>query len=553
MRINGSEILINTLIDEGVDIIFGYPGGAVLNIYDAIYKNENRIKHVLSCHEQGAAHAADGYSRATGKVGVCLATSGPGATNLVTGIATAYMDSVPMVAITGNVTTPLLGRDSFQEVDIVGITMPVTKHNFIVRDVEELQETIRKAFYIAKEGRPGPVLIDIPKDITAKLCEYESKAPIEVKKEYKFVTDKALANFAEFINKAKKPLIFAGGGVISSGATEILKELALKINAPVTTSLMAMGAFPGDHELYTGMIGMHGTKASNLLATKADLIIAIGTRFSDRVVGSRDHIKNAKIIQIDIDPAELDKNIKTDANIVGDVKYTLEKLIDFIDEKRNDQWLELMREYKALKAHKEDNDNLTPELLFSSLYNNFGEELVMTTEVGQHQMWAALHYTFLTPRTLITSGGLGTMGYGLGASIGAQLGLPHKKVVNIAGDGSFSMNAIELATAVSNRVPVVIIILNNGCLGMVRQWQNFFYESRYSYTTLNRGTDYVKLAEAYGAKGFRVTEPSQLNEVLEKSFNSEVPVVIDYVINIDKKVFPMVAPGAPIDDIISEA
>ncbi|GFP77591.1 biosynthetic-type acetolactate synthase large subunit [Clostridium fungisolvens] len=553
MRINGSEILINTLIDEGVDIIFGYPGGAVLNIYDAIYKNENRIKHVLSCHEQGAAHAADGYSRATGKVGVCLATSGPGATNLVTGIATAYMDSVPMVAITGNVTTPLLGRDSFQEVDIVGITMPVTKHNFIVRDVEELQETIRKAFYIAKEGRPGPVLIDIPKDITAKLCEYESKAPIEVKKEYKFVTDKALANFAEFINKAKKPLIFAGGGVISSGATEILKELALKINAPVTTSLMAMGAFPGDHELYTGMIGMHGTKASNLLATKADLIIAIGTRFSDRVVGSRDHIKNAKVIQIDIDPAELDKNIKTDANIVGDVKYTLEKLIDLIDEKRNDQWLDLMREYKALKAHKEDNENLTPELLFSSLYNSFGEELVMTTEVGQHQMWAALHYTFLRPRTLITSGGLGTMGYGLGASIGAKLGLPHKKVVNIAGDGSFSMNAIELATAVSNRVPVIIIILNNGCLGMVRQWQNFFYESRYSYTTLNRGTDYVKLAEAYGAKGFRVTEPSQLNEVLDKSFNSEVPVVIDYVINIDKKVFPMVAPGAPIDDIISEA
>lgn len=553
MRINGSEILINTLIDEGVDIIFGYPGGAVLNIYDAIYKNEDRIKHVLSCHEQGAAHAADGYSRATGKVGVCLATSGPGATNLVTGIATAYMDSVPMVAITGNVTTPLLGRDSFQEVDIVGITMPVTKHNFIVRDVEELQETIRKAFYIAKEGRPGPVLIDIPKDITAKLCEYESKTPIELKKEYKFVTDKALANFADFINKAERPLIFAGGGVISSGATEILKELALKINAPVTSSLMAMGAFPGDHELYTGMIGMHGTKASNLLATKADLIISVGTRFSDRVVGSRDHIKNAKVIQIDIDPAEIDKNIKTDANIVGDVKYTLEKLIDLIEEKRNDQWLELMREYKALKGHKEDNENLTPELLFGSLYNSFGEELVMTTEVGQHQMWAALHYTFLRPRTLITSGGLGTMGYGLGASIGAKLGLPHKKVVNIAGDGSFSMNAIELATAVSNKVPVVIIILNNGCLGMVRQWQSFFYESRYSYTTLNRGTDYVKLAEAYGAKGFRVTEPFELNEVLDKAFNSEVPVVIDYVINIDKKVFPMVAPGAPIDDIISEA
>ncbi|WP_160675167.1 biosynthetic-type acetolactate synthase large subunit [Clostridium sp. C8-1-8] len=552
MKLNGSEILINTLIDEGVEIIFGYPGGAVLNIYDAIYKNEHRIKHVLTCHEQGAAHAADGYARATGKVGVCLATSGPGATNLVTGIATAYMDSVPMVAITGNVTTPLLGKDSFQEVDIVGITMPITKHNFIVREVGELQETIRKAFYIAKEGRPGPVLVDIPKDITAKLSEYESKMPMEIKKDCRFVTEKALANLAQFINNAERPLIFAGGGVISSGATELLKELALKINAPVATSLMAMGAFPGQHELYTGMMGMHGTKASNLLATKADLIIAIGTRFSDRVVANREHVKNAKIVQIDIDPAELDKNIKTDANIVGDVKYTLERLMNLIKEKRNDSWLELMREYKALKSYKEDPDSVTPELLFNSLYKSFGEDLVMTTEVGQHQMWAALHYTFSKPRTLLTSGGLGTMGYGLGASIGAKLGKPESKVVNIAGDGSFSMNAIELATAVSNKVPVVVIILNNGCLGMVRQWQNFFYESRYSYTTLNRGTDYVKLAEAYGARGYRVTEPGQIDEVLEEAFNSEVPVVIDYVINMDKKVFPMVAPGAPIDEIITE-
>ncbi|QAA31143.1 biosynthetic-type acetolactate synthase large subunit [Clostridium manihotivorum] len=552
MKLNGSEILINTLIDEGVEIIFGYPGGAVLNIYDAIYKNEHRIRHVLTCHEQGAAHAADGYARATGKVGVCLATSGPGATNLVTGIATAYMDSVPMVAITGNVTTPLLGKDSFQEVDIVGITMPITKHNFIVREVGELQETIRKAFYIAKEGRPGPVLVDIPKDITAKISEYESKKPMELKKDCRYVTEKALANLAQFINKAERPLIFAGGGVISSGATELLKELALKINAPVATSLMGMGAFPGQHELYTGMIGMHGTKASNLLATKADLIIAIGTRFSDRVVANREHIKNAKIVQIDIDPAELDKNIKTDANIVGDVKYTLERLMNLIKEKRNDSWLELMKEYKALKSYKKDPDSVTPELLFNCLYKSFGEDLVMTTEVGQHQMWAALHYTFSKPRTLLTSGGLGTMGYGLGASIGAKIGKPESKVVNIAGDGSFSMNAIELATAVSNKVPVVVIILNNGCLGMVRQWQSFFYESRYSYTTLNRGTDYVKLAEAYGAKGYRVTEPSQIDEVLEEAFNSEVPVVIDYVINIDKKVFPMVAPGDPIDEIITE-
>lgn len=553
MLLNGSEILVNTLLDEGVDIIFGYPGGSVLNIYDTLYKYENRLRHVLTCHEQGAAHAADGYARATGKVGVCIATSGPGATNLVTGIATAYMDSIPMVAITGNVTTPLLGRDSFQEVDIVGITMPITKHNFIVRDVNELQDTIRKAFYIAKEGRPGPVLIDIPKDITAKMAEYDHKEPLKVEVNTKYITEKALENLAAYINESERPLIYAGGGIVSSGASEALKNLAEKINAPVATSLMGIGAFPGDHELYTGMIGMHGTKASNLLATKSDLIIAIGARFSDRVVSSKNHIKNAKIIQIDVDAAEINKNVKTDAYIVGDVNFTLERLLPLVKESRNEEWMEKLKELKALGAPKSrEVYDLTPEFLFNKLNELTQGDAIISTEVGQHQMWTALNYKFMKPRTLLTSGGLGTMGYGLGASIGAKLAMPDKKVINIAGDGSFSMNAIELGTAVFSQAPVIVIILNNGCLGMVRQWQTLFYEGRFSNTTLNRGTDFVKLADAYGAKGFRVTEEEQLEDVLKEAFESKVPVVIDYVINRDKKVFPMVAPGAPISEIISE-
>lgn len=553
MLLNGSEILVNTLLDEGVDIIFGYPGGSVLNIYDTLYKYENRLRHVLTCHEQGAAHAADGYARATGKVGVCIATSGPGATNLVTGIATAYMDSIPMVAITGNVTTSLLGRDSFQEVDIVGITMPITKHNFIVRDVNELQDTIRKAFYIAKEGRPGPVLIDIPKDITAKMAEYDHKEPLKVEANTKYITEKALENLAAYINESERPLIYAGGGIVSSGASEALRNLAEKINAPVATSLMGIGAFPGDHELYTGMIGMHGTKASNLLATKSDLIITIGARFSDRVVSSKNHIKNAKIIQIDVDAAEINKNIKTDAYIVGDVNFTLERLLPLVKESKNEEWIGKLEKLKALGAPKSrEVYDLTPEFLFNKLNELTQGDAIISTEVGQHQMWTALNYKFIKPRTLLTSGGLGTMGYGLGASIGAKLAMPDKKVINIAGDGSFSMNAIELGTAVFNQAPVIVIILNNGCLGMVRQWQTLFYEGRFSNTTLNRGTDFVKLADAYGAKGFRVTEEEQLEDVLKEAFESKVPVVIDYVINRDKKVFPMVAPGAPISEIISE-
>lgn len=558
MLINGSEILLNTLIDEGVDTIFGYPGGAVLNIYDAIYKYSDKIRHFRTSHEQGAAHAADGYARATGKVGVCLATSGPGATNLVTGIATAYMDSVPIVAITGNVTTQLLGKDSFQEVDIVGITMPITKHNFIVRNVEELQDTIRKAFYIAKEGRPGPVLIDIPKDVTAKLCEYTKKEPLEIAPSINYITERALENVANYINQSVKPFIYIGGGVIASGASEIVYNFAKKINAPVCSTLMAMGAFPGDDELYTGMIGMHGTKTSNILATRCDLLIAIGARFSDRVIGKNEHIKNCKIVQIDVDPAEINKNIKIDSYMIGDIKESLNRLVPLVYEKKNTEWLEEVKELKKRVGFKDEAEiddestELTPQFLFKKLNQVGGDELIVTTEVGQHQMWAALHYKFKSPRSFITSGGLGTMGFGLGAAIGAKLAVPSKKVVNIAGDGSFSMNSIEIATAVAYKIPIVVIIMNNGTLGMVRQWQNFFYESRYSHTSMDRGTDFVKLAEAYGAKGYRITERNQLENVLQEAFSSNVPVIIDYMINIDKKVFPMVAPGAPISEVICE-
>lgn len=554
MLLTGAEILIKSLLDEGVDTIFGYPGGAVLNIYDELYKYKDKMHHVLTCHEQGASHAADGYARATGKVGVCLATSGPGATNLVTGIATAYMDSVPMVAITGNVAKPLLGKDSFQEVDITGITMPITKHNYIVRDVKELQNIIREAFYIAQEGRPGPVLIDIPKDITADKTQYTKLIPKEVTRKSEYITDKALEEAIELINQSKKPFIYAGGGVGISGATTELIEFAEKINAPVSTSLMCMSEFPNDHELYTGMIGMHGTKASNIAATKCDLLITLGARFSDRVISNQNHIKNAKVLQIDVDPAEINKNIKVDTCIVGDLKVALNKLMPLINEKKSDEWVNTIN---ALKENKKviSNSELTPELFFDRL-NKLNElndgNFIISTEVGQHQMWAAQYFKFKKERTLITSGGLGTMGYGLGAAIGAQIGQPKKRVFNIAGDGSFGMNCNELVTTVKNNLPMIQVIMNNNCLGMVRQWQSFFYEGRYSETTLDRPTDYVKLAEAFGAKAFRITKVDEIDDVLRKALDSEGPVLIDYLINTDKKVFPMVAPGAPINQIISE-
>lgn len=553
MFLTGAEILIKSLLDEGVDTIFGYPGGAVLNIYDELYRYRDKINHILTAHEQGAAHAADGYARATGKVGVCLATSGPGATNLVTGIATAYMDSIPMVAITGNVTKQLLGRDSFQEVDITGITIPITKHNYIVKDVNDLQKIIKEAFYIAKEGRPGPVLIDIPKDITATKTKYEAITPKKVERKTKHITDKALEEVAALINEAENPFIYAGGGIVASEAFEELREFVEKINSPIATSLMGTSAIQYNHPLYTGMIGMHGTKASNILASKCDLVITLGARFSDRVVSNENSLKNAKIIHIDVDPAEINKNVKVDSFIVGDLKIVLQRLIPLLKEKKNEEWLEKMRELKGLDVKETSiTGELTPEFLFRKLSELDDGSFVITTEVGQHQMWAAQYFNYKKPRSFISSGGLGTMGFGLGASIGAQIALKNKQVFNIAGDGSFGMNCNELVTAVKNNLPVIVIILNNNSLGMVRQWQNFFYEARYSATTLNRSTDFVKLIEAFGGRGFRVYEKEELEPILNEALEFKGPVVIDYVIHNDKKVFPMVAPGAAIDEIISE-
>ena len=553
MLFTGAEILVNSLIDNGVDTVFGYPGGAVLNIYDALFKKSDKIRHILTCHEQGAAHAADGYARSTGKVGVCIATSGPGATNLVTGIATAYMDSTPMVAITGNVTRPLLGKDSFQEVDITGITMPITKHNYIVKDIKELQKIVNEAFYIASSGRPGPVLIDIPKDITAEKYNYTKMEPKKREKSLQTINISSLEDFVEFINESENPFIYAGGGILSSNAEKEVLALAEKINAPVATSLMGIGSIPNDHRLYTGMIGMHGTKASNLLATSCDLIIALGARFSDRVISHKNHVKNARVIQIDIDPAEINKNVKVDSYIIGDIKEVLNKLIPMINEKENIAWINKMNELKALNNKEVVKEGiLTPEYLFTLLNKMDKGNFIITTEVGQHQMWTAQNYKFYKPRTFISSGGLGTMGFGMGASIGAQVANPKAVVFNIAGDGSFGMDCNEFATAVNFKIPVKVIVMNNNALGMVRQWQSLFYECRYAETTLNRATDFVKLAEAFGGTGFRVEKPEELQEVLEKALATDGPVIIDYKIDSDDMVFPMVAPGAPINEIISK-
>ncbi|WP_252216810.1 biosynthetic-type acetolactate synthase large subunit [Clostridium sp. VAP41] len=553
MLLTGAEILIKSLVDEGIDTVFGYPGGAVLNIYDELYKYKEKIRHVLTCHEQAAAHAADGYARATGKVGVCIATSGPGATNLVTGIATAYMDSIPMVAITGNVAKPLLGKDSFQEVDITGITMPITKHNYIVKNIEDLQGVIREAFYIAEEGRKGPVLIDIPKDITSNKTEYKKLIPKKITRGIDEIKEDSFNEAINYINNCKKPFIYAGGGIVSSEATEELIKFSEKIGAPVSTSLMCTSEFPFDHNLYTGMIGMHGTKASNIGATQCDLLIVLGARFSDRVISDQNHIKNAKIIHIDIDPAEINKNIKVNSSIIGDLKYVLNKLIPLVEKKESKDWINFIDSLKG-KKHIDgiNSGELTPKFLFDNLNKLNDGSFIITTEVGQHQMWASQYFNYTNRRSFLSSGGLGTMGYGFGAAIGAQIGKPDKKVFNIAGDGSFGMNCNEMATAVKNKLPLVVIVMNNNALGMVRQWQTLFYEKRYSETTLDRQTDYVKLAEAFGAKGFRVEKRENLEEVLKKAIASKEPVLIDYVISNDKKVFPMVAPGAPINQLISE-
>ncbi len=555
MILNGSEILVECLLEQGVDTIFGYPGGSVLNIYDAFYKYRDRIRHILTSHEQGASHAADGYARASGRVGVCIATSGPGATNLVTGIATAYMDSVPMVAITGNVTLPLLGKDSFQEVDIAGITMPITKHNFIVKDVKDLAGVVRRAFKIAREGRPGPVLIDITKDVTAAKHEFSSITADEMPKEVKKpIKQKQLKEAVALINESQKPLLYIGGGVIISDAQKELVEFVEKINAPVCSSSMGLGGIPGSNPRFTGMVGMHGTKTSNLATTKCDLLIAVGARFSDRVTGNIEKFaKNAKVLHIDIDPAEIDKNVITTKHLIGDVKEALALLTQAVNKKEDSQWIEEIMEMKRQFPLTYKDNGLMPQYVIEKISDVSKGEAIIATEVGQHQMWACQYIKFEKPRTLVTSGGLGTMGYGLGAAIGASVACPDKVVFNIAGDGCFRMNNIELATAVEINAPVIVVILNNHALGMVRQWQSMFYDSRFSNTSLDKKqTDFVKLAEAYNAVGMNVTTKEEFDEALEKAIALRRPVVINCEVSNDEKVFPMVAPGAAIDEIVME-
>jgi acetolactate synthase-1/2/3 large subunit len=551
LKLTGAEILVECLLEQGVDTIFGFPGGAVLNIYDALYKYQDKIRHILTSHEQGAAHAADGYARASGKVGVCLATSGPGATNLVTGIATAYMDSIPMVAITGNVPLSLLGKDSFQEVDITGITMPITKHNFIVKRVEDLADIVRRAFRIAREGRPGPVLIDIPKDITAQKTDYVKKQPEVIERSTEYISDKAVEQALELLNSSEKPLVYAGGGVCASDAAEELLEFAEKLNAPVTLSLMGMGAFPATHELYTGMVGMHGTKTSNMAVTECDLLVAIGARFSDRVISKLERFApKAKILHIDVDEAEVNKNIRSECHIIGDVKAVLKRINTGIIPKDRSQWHDSINDLKRRYPLHTESDDLTPQYILDKIYEITGGDAIISTEVGQHQIWTAQYYKFTKPRTMITSGGLGTMGFGLGASIGAQIARPDKRVINIAGDGSFRMNLTELATAVEYDLPVIVVIMNNHALGMVRQWQNMFYDRRYSQTTLDRTTDFVKLAEAFGAYGFNLTRKEDTESILRKALDLKKTVVINCEINRDLKVLPMVPPGAALEEVV---
>lgn len=549
MKLNGSEIIVECLKEQGVDTIFGYPGGAILNVYDAIYKHSDEITHILTSHEQGASHAADGYARATGKVGVCLATSGPGATNLVTGIATAYMDSIPVVAITCNVTVPLLGKDSFQEVDIQGITMPITKHNFIVKDIADLADVIREAFRIAKEGRPGPVLIDVTKDVTAAECDYIKETPKLIERQTDTIKEEDVEKAVELIKAAKKPYVFVGGGVIASGASDELARFVHKINAPVADSLMGKGAFDGSDQLYSGMLGMHGTKASNFGVSECDLLIVIGARFSDRVTGNaKKFASNAKILQFDIDAAEINKNIKTDATVIGDALEVLKRVNAKLEQLDHSEWVAHIAELKEKYPMAYRTDCLNGPLIMENIYKITNGDAIISTDVGQHQMWAAQHYVYKKPRTLLTSGGLGTMGYGLGAAIGAKVGCRDKVVINIAGDGCFRMNMNELATATRYNIPVIEVIFNNHVLGMVRQWQDLFYGKRYSSTVLDDVTDFVKVSEGMGAKAYRVSDIESFNSALKEAIELNIPCVIECEIAKDDKVFPMVAPGAPISD-----
>ena len=552
MQLTGAEIVIECLKEQGVDTVFGYPGGAILNVYDELYKHSDEITHILTSHEQGAAHAADGYARATGKVGVCFATSGPGATNLVTGIATAYMDSIPVVAITCNVGVALLGKDSFQEIDIAGITMPITKHNYIVKDVNDLADTIRKAFVIAQTGRPGPVLIDIPKDVTANKTEYvpEKITPVQPSED---ICREDLDHALAMIRESRKPYIFVGGGAVLSGASKELYEFVKKVDAPVTDSLMGKGAFPGTDDLYTGMLGMHGTKTSNYGVSECDLLIVLGARFSDRVTGNaKKFASHAKILQFDVDAAEMNKNVLIDEGVIGDLKVVLSQINKELEQQDHADWIAKIRDYKEKYPLTYHPEGLTGPYVVEEIYRQTEGKAIIVTEVGQNQMWAAQFYKYTEPRTLLTSGGLGTMGYGLGASLGAKMGRPDKVVVNVAGDGCFRMNMNEIATAVRHNIPIIQVVVNNHVLGMVRQWQDLFYGQRYSATVLNDAVDFVKLAEAMGAAGFRATSREEFQETFAKALQLGKPVVIDCQIDSDEKVWPMVAPGAAISEPFDE-
>lgn len=553
MQLTGAEIIIECLKEQGVDTVFGYPGGAILNVYDELYKHSDEIRHILTSHEQGASHAADGYARSTGKVGVCLATSGPGATNLVTGIATAYMDSVPMVAITCNVGVSLLGKDSFQEIDITGVTMPITKHNFIVKDVTQLADTIRRAFAIAKKGRPGPVLVDVTKDVTANKTDYEAAVPAHTPRSAHPISENEIETALSLIKKAKKPYVFVGGGAVISEASGELKQFVSLLQAPVCDSLMGKGAFDGTNPLYTGMLGMHGTKVSNFGVSECDLLVVVGARFSDRVIGNASKFAcKAKIVQIDIDPAEVNKNIVVTASVIGDAATVLAQLNAQLEQQNHDEWLAHITELKEKYPLTYASEGLSGPYMMEQIYKQTNGDAIIVTEVGQHQMWAAQYYKYSRPRTLLTSGGLGTMGYGLGAAIGAQVGNPDKQVVNFAGDGCFRMNMNEIATASREKLPLIEVIVNNHVLGMVRQWQDLFYNQHYSATVLDDGVDYVKLAEAMGATAFRVTTREEFDQVFAKALEINGPVVIDAIIDCDDKVWPMVAPGAPISEAFTD-
>lgn len=564
MKLKGAEVFIECLIEQGVDTIFGYPGGAVLPIYDALYdyEGQGKIRHIITAHEQGASHAADGYARATGKVGVVIATSGPGATNTVTGIATAHMDSVPLVVFTGQVATGLLGKDSFQEVNIIDITMSITKRNYIVKKAEKLPQIIREAFKIARSGRPGPVVVDIPKDIQTTLIDYEPMVldttyePNDSFKVFWHNREEELnyERAIQAINECKRPVIYAGGGVNISGANEALKDFAERIKAPVTCSLMGLGCFPGEHPYFMGMIGMHGTRCSNYAMTQCDLLIAIGARFSDRVASNfGTFAKDAKVIHMDIDPSEFSKNVNAHIPICGDVNSILKIFNDSIKEKKPNEWNEQIQEWKKLYPLKYKNESsVSPQYVMQKLYELRKDNTIITTEVGQNQIWAAQYYTFNKPRTFISSGGLGTMGYGLGASIGAAFGKPECKVVNVAGDGSFKMNSIELATISKYKLPMIQLLFNNHSLGMVRQWQQLFYEGRFSHTTLTNDVDFMDLAKAYHIKAMKITDNSEVEKVLSEALNLNEPVLIECEINENGKVFPIVPPGASINTIIDD-